>query len=85
MVGRAIQSVDKLLRVHKLAIDNRIGTKLPVKHALFTWLVEHVADVLNRFAVGADGKTAVQRMKGKSCEQYVLEFASACMFRVCVW
>ena len=28
-------------------------------------------------------KPAVQRMKGKSCEQYVLEFGSAVMFRVC--
>ena len=54
-----------------------------MKHALFTWLVEHAADVLNRFVVGADGKTAVQRLKGKSCEKYVLEFGAAAMFRVC--
>jgi len=83
MIERGIQSVEKILRVHKLALESRIGTKLPVKHALFTWLVEHAADVLNRFAVGADGKTAVQRLKGKSCEKYVLEFGAAAMFRVC--
>ena len=82
MVERAIQSVGKLLRVHKLAIENKIGQKLFVKHALFAWLVEHVADVLNRFVVSADGKTAVQRLKGKSCEQHTLEFGSSCMFRV---
>ena len=68
--------------MHKPAIGNRIGRRLPVKHALFTWLVEHVADVLNRFAAGADGKTAPQRLNGKSCGQYVLEFAPACI-RVC--
>ena len=50
---------------------------------LFAWLVEHVSDILNRFLVGRDGNTAVQRMKRKRCEQYVLEFGSAVMFRVC--
>ena len=83
MIERAIQSVEKLLRVHKLALETRIGCKLPVSHPIFTWLVEHAADLLNRFAVGADGKTAVQRLKGKACEKYVLEFGSAVMFRVC--
>ena len=82
IIERAIQSVEKLLRVHKLALETRIDSKLPVTHTIFTWLVEHIADVLNRFAVGADGKTAVQRLKGKACEKYVLEFGSAVMFRV---
>ena len=70
----AVQSVEKMIRVHKLAFENRIGARLPVKHPLFAWLVEHVSDILNRFLVSRDGKTAVQRMKGGSCEQYVLEF-----------
>ena len=63
---RAVQSVEKMVRVHKLAFENRIGARLPVKHPLFACLVEHVSDILNRFLVGRDGKTAVQRMKGKT-------------------
>ena len=83
LVERAIQSVEKLLRVHKLALESKIKEKLPVKHAAFAWLVEHATDVLNRFAVGRDGKTAVQRLKGKSCDKYSHEFAAPVMFRVC--
>ena len=30
------------------------------------WRVEHAADVLNKFAVGIDGRTAYERIKGKS-------------------
>ena len=35
---RAVQSVEKMVRVHKLAFENRIGARLPVKH-LFVRLV----------------------------------------------
>ena len=75
--------MEKLLRVHKLDLEGRLGAKISVKHTIFAWLVEHIADLLNRFAVGSDGKTAVQRLKGKSCEQCSVEFATHVMFRVC--
>ena len=38
--------------------------------------------IMNKFLIGSGGKTATQRLKGKASEQYVLEFASPCMFRV---
>ena len=79
---RAVQTVEKLLRTHKLALETRLGTKISVKHPIFAWLVEHVADVFNRFAVGSDGKAAVQRLKGKTAENYTHEFATHVMFWV---
>ena len=79
---RAVQSIEKMLRVHKLAFESRIGERLPIRHPLIPWLVEHISNVLNKFLVGSDGKTATQRAKGRTSEQYVLEFASPCMFRV---
>ena len=79
---RAVQSIEKLLRTHKLALEGRLKTKISVKHPIFAWLVEHVADVFNRFAIGTDGKTAVQRLKGKPAEGYTHEFATHVMFRV---
>ena len=62
---RAVQSVEKMVRVHKLAFENRIGARLPVKHPLFAWLVEHVSDILNRFLVGRDGKTRCSKNEGE--------------------
>ena len=31
---RAVQSVEKMVRMHKLAFENRIGARLPFKHPL---------------------------------------------------
>ena len=55
---RAVQSMEKLTRVHKLAIETRIKEKLSVRHPLYAWLVEFCADLYNRFQVGSDGKAA---------------------------
>ena len=55
---RAVQSMEKLIRVHKLAIETRIKEKPSVRHPLFAWLVEICADLYNRLQVGVDGKTA---------------------------
>ena len=59
---RAVQAMEEMVRVQKLGIENRIEDKLTVKHRLFPWLVEHCADLLNRYQVGAHGRTAYQRL-----------------------
>ena len=46
------------------------------------WMVEHVADILNKFKVGHDGRTAYERLKGKKYKGEVLEFASCVLHRV---
>ena len=80
---RAVQTIEKLLRVHKLALEDRLGEPIPVQHQLVGWLVEHVADVYNRTAIGTDGKTAIQRLKGKACSGHMVPFGASIMFRVC--
>ena len=80
---RAVHTIEKLLRVHKLALEDRLGEPVPVQHPLVEWLVEHAADVYNRAVVGTDGKTAVQRLKGKPCAGFMVPFGAAVMFRVC--
>ena len=65
---RAIQSMEKLLGVHKLSIETRINEKLSVRHPLFAWLVEFC--------------TAHQRLNGKHSSQVMVEFGTAVMFRV---
>ena len=77
-----LQSIETMLRTHKLALKSRMKAKISVKHPIFAWLAEHVADVFNRFAIGTDGETAVQRLKGKPAEGYTHEFATHVMFRV---
>ena len=71
-IENAVQRVEKLLRVHKLDLERRLGEKLSVKHPIFAWLVEHIADVLNKYWIGTDGKTPYQRMKGKTSSQHTV-------------
>ena len=80
---RSVQAVEEMIRVHKLALERRLGNKVPVSHKIFNWLVEHCADILNRFQVGKDGKTAYFRLKGKRCRTQMVEFGRKVMFRVC--
>ena len=60
---RAVQSVEKMVRVHKLAFDTRIGARLPVRHPLFAWLFEQLSDIMNRFLVGRDEKPLIKQRK----------------------
>ena len=81
-IERAVQSFEKTVRTHKLALEDKVKAKVSVKHPIFAWLVEFAADLYNKHQVGRDGKTAMQRLRGKSCIQSSVEFGSAVMFRV---
>lgn len=51
-------------------------------HPVVIWLVEHCADVPNRYQQGGDGRAPYQRIKGRRCEGHILEFGCKVMFRV---
>ena len=36
--------------------------------------MEHAADLLSKYNVGDDGRTANERLKGKKCQQETVEF-----------
>ena len=79
---RAIRSVEEIVRVHKLALEARVGEKLPVTHAVIPWLVEHAADLANKCMMGKDGRTGYERLKGKGSRGEILEFGSMVMLRL---
>ena len=82
LAERAVQSVEEMIRVHKLAFESRLKRTLPCIHPVMSWLVEHCADVLNRYRIGGDGRTPYQRLKGRKFMGHMLEFGSSVMFRV---
>ena len=63
---RAIQSMEKLIRVHKLSIGTRINEKLSVGHPLFALLVEFCADLYNRFQSGPTAKLHISVSRGNT-------------------
>ena len=50
-------------------------------HLCFPWLTMHAADVLNKFRVGADGKTAYERIKGRAYSGLMLEFGACILYK----
>ena len=65
VVERAIQEVEKLVRVLKLALGHRVSGKISVNHPILAWLVQHAAVLLNKLSVGRDGRTSYERLRGK--------------------
>ena len=47
------------------ALEEKWGVKLEVEHRVWPWLVEYAGHLLTRAEVGADGKTAYGRTRGK--------------------
>jgi hypothetical protein len=81
VIERAIQSYEGLLRTLKSGLEARWDAKIPDGHAIFAWLSEYCAFLLNRHEVSADGKTSYERMKGKKSKQQGLEIGEGIMFK----
>ena len=74
MIERAIQDIEGVIRALKASIEERIGVVVPPKHPVLEWLIEYAADVLNRYKVGVDKKTARERSVGEHRSRPVAEF-----------
>ena len=48
--------------------------EIPSDHDVVPWIVEYAATIINKGQVGADGKTAYERLKGKPAHLSGLEF-----------
>ena len=79
---RAVQQLEEIVRVHKLALENRVGQKIPIGHPCLAWLVRHAADVVNRYLIMQDGTTAYERVKRRKYTAEMMEFAHPVLHRV---
>lgn len=61
---RAVQEVEDLLHVNKLAMEGHVGEQLPCSHPVIRWLVEDVADVLTKSKVNSTGRNPYGEFHG---------------------
>ena len=73
---RAVQSVECIVRTHKLALEKSLNRVIPCKHPIMTWLVEHSVNMLNKYRIGPDGRTPHERIKGKRYKGEMYRFGS---------
>ena len=67
------------VRTIKDALDSRIGEKVHSGSTIMTWIVRYAAQLISRYSIGTDGKSAFRRIRGKECMVPVAEFGE------CVW
>ena len=75
MAERAVREFEKQLRATKIALENQIKTKSSKKAPILHWMVKHAVETINRFLVGADGRTPHYRLHGRNFIGKVMEFA----------
>ena len=56
------------------ALDTRYKHRYSGEHPSIPWLFEHAADTINRVRIGADGRTAYWRHKGRDFNTKVAGF-----------
>ena len=54
--------------------------QLDTTHTAFPWLIRHAAELIDRCAVGAVGRTNYQRRKGKKFSTPIAEFGETVMY-----
>ena len=67
--------------MHILALERKLGHRVPSKHPLGAWLVERVADVITKYLRGSDGRTAYERLFGKQIREEGLEFGERVLWK----
>ena len=55
--------------------------KIDATHSIWPWFAEHAGFLLTRFEVGRDGKTAYERLKGKSAKVQGMTFAEGILWK----
>ena len=68
IVERAIQSVQEMIRTIRSDIEGRWKVKIDATHSIWPCVAEQAGFLLTRFEAGRDGKTAYERLEGKSAK-----------------
>ena len=77
----AVRLLKGHLRTLRSSLEAQIGFRIPVRHALMTWLVRHAAALISWCAKGHDGQTAHQRVRGREFRTRLLTFGECCSFK----
>ena len=79
---RSVQQIEDLVRTYKSALESRMGCKLSSDHALMRWIVEHAANVYNKYAVTPEGTTPYAALHGKNPRERLVEFGERILWHV---
>ena len=82
MIEAAVREIKAQVRVMKSSLEEKLQMKLGDKHPLLAWLPRHAADLISRYKVGQDGRTAEQRRTGRAWNRPLLQCGEKVMFKI---
>ena len=82
MMENAVKIWQGQLRTIKHYVETRVAKTIEPGSALFTWLIPFCADILNKFRIGSDGRTAYERITSHSCKVAQIGFAEIVDFKL---
>ena len=74
MMEGAVRRWQEQLRTIKHYTEAKLGKRIEVDSPMFSWLIPYCADIINKFRVGADGRTAYERITSHKCKSFVVGF-----------
>ena len=79
-VENAIRRVQEKVRVLCHQIECGIQGKIPDDAPVFAWMIRWAGELISKYAIGDDGKTAYERIRGEPCMVPVIPFGEAVMY-----
>ena len=80
-VEGAIRRLKGQIRTIKDYLEHMIKAEIPSDSCVLQWLVKWAATSISRFAVGKDGFTAYEKMRGRKCNICVTAFGEAVQYK----
>ena len=77
---QCVQKIEDEVRTWKNALDDAIKGTVPPTHDILSWLVEHVASINRRTAIGPDGKTPLERTRGRRGRDVMAQFGESVLY-----
>ena len=81
-IERAIRDVKGMIRTLRSSVEEKTGKTIRLDAAIVPWIIRHSAYILTRCKIGADGKTAMQKMKGRRVNVPWIPFGEPVVFKL---
>ena len=76
---KAVQDTAAHTRALKLSLESRLKTSLSIDLPIIEWAIEHASFLLNRYGVGKDGMTPLERLTGRKWRRPIVELGEVVM------
>ena len=76
----SVNIVKGLIKTLKSSTGSNLRTEIGSSQPLIPWIIEHAAQLKNRYMVGADGRTPTERLRGRGVQRPVCELGEKVLF-----